>query len=98
MVSRSEGISTSKHYEYRQSSPFVPLPEDAYGGGWDITVSVVSVSVTKTTLTKTWNVRVVGRTTGAVYVNENVSITLPPFNGLDEPVGPYWHDIQSHTV
>ena len=95
-VSRDDGSSISRHYERRQSAPFTLLPEDL-GAGIEVSVSVVNVSVTKTSLSKTWNVKAFGTMSGAIYVNENVSITTPPFNGQSAP-DIYWNDTQTHTV
>jgi hypothetical protein len=95
-VSRDDGTSISRHYEERQSAPFVLSPEDS-GAGIEVSTVVVSVSVTKTSLSKTWNVKALGTMSGTIYVNENVSVTAPPFNGQSEPNIP-WIDTQIHTV
>jgi hypothetical protein len=95
-VSRDDGTSISRHYEERQSAPFVLSPEDV-GAGIEISTVAVSVSVTKTSLSKTWNVQAFGTMSGTIYVNENVSVTAPPFNGQSEPNIP-WIDTQIHTV
>jgi hypothetical protein len=95
-VSRDDGSSISRHYETRQSASFVFSPEDL-GAGIEVSVVVVSVSVTKTSLFKTWNVLAIGTMSGTVYVNENVSVTVPPFNGQGEP-NIFWNDTQTHTV
>ena len=96
-VSRDDGTSISRHYEERQSAPFVPVSEDS-DTGIEISLIVVDASVTKTSLSKTWNVLVIGTTSGIIHLNEDVSITAPPFNGLSEPSGIYWNDIQTHTA
>jgi hypothetical protein len=95
-VSRDDVSSIFRHYETRQSASFVLSPEDL-GAGIEVSVVVVSVSVTKTSLSKTWNVLAIGIMSGILYVNENVSITAPPFNGQGEP-NIFWNDIQTHTV
>jgi hypothetical protein len=95
-VSRDDVSSIFRHYEVRYSAPFIFSPEDL-GAGIEVSTVVVSVSVTKTSLSKTWNVLAIGIMSGTVYVNENVSITAPPFNGQGEP-NIFWNDIQTHTV
>jgi len=95
-VSRDDGSSIFRHYEIRNSTPFT-LSTDDLGAGVEVSTVIVSVSVAKTSLSKTWNVLATGTMSGILYVNEHVSITAPPFNGQGEP-NIFWNDIQTHTV
>jgi hypothetical protein len=95
-VSREDGTSFLKHYEERQGMPLSSPPLD--DEGLEFHVTPINVSVTKTSLSKTWNVQAVGANSGIVYANENVTVTVPPFNGQDEQTVFPWYDIQTHTV
>jgi hypothetical protein len=95
-VSREGRTPPLKHYEERQGMPLSSPPLD--DEGLEFHVTPISVSVTKTSLSKTWNVQAVGANSGIVYANENVTVTVPPFNGQDEQTVFPWYDIQTHIV
>jgi hypothetical protein len=95
-VSRNDGSSIFRHYERRQGVSFEPLPGD-FSIGVVPQLRIMNISFTETSLSKTWNVTVVGAVTGIIYASEYVTITVPPFNGQAEP-SIMWKDIQTHTV
>jgi hypothetical protein len=92
VVTRNDGNSIQRHYEQRT---FTLQP-----GGEPLgkQITVLGVSVTKESLTKTWNVKIIGLQSGRVYVDMDISITVPPFNGQSEPSGVHWDDDQTHIV